>query len=453
MTASALVIFLLKRRRERIFPRELGVVSVSEGIGEHIAWFIQLRWLAAILTAVAVFLSQHILHLLPAEVSLPLWLGVAVLWLINTAFNRSRGGFLNIRSYLLWLIATDVLILTHLLHFSGGLENSLFSIYVFHVIISGILLSREDAWRVAALIAALFLLLAFGEYSRLLSHYTLAVFPHAHHGHGASHASHQLSFVLGVCGSFLLLLGWTTHFTTAIMGRLRENHRRLLQTERLGALGQLVAYVAHEVNNPIGIISTRMKLARSGSPEYAAPEFLRETLEIVDRQSARVADVVRSLLNLSKPQLQPKTPVNLNEPLSEAVYLLSGRISGAGVALQEGLADSLPALPSRYNDLIHIFLNLLNNAVDAMPNGGLLRVESGCAGGWVHVRVSDTGPGIPPEELSRMFTPFHTTKSLERGTGLGLPISLALAKSLGGDIGVESSLGRGSSFTVRFPAP
>ncbi|MBI4375103.1 MAG: hypothetical protein HY549_01510 [Elusimicrobia bacterium] len=447
--ASTSVILLINRRFDRLMLRGIGAALASGGITDQVEWFINLRWIAASVAAVAVFASQHILHLLPGEVTLQLWLGIATLWLLNVVFSRLRREFGNMRSYLLWLITTDLLILTYLLHFSGGLENPLFILYTFHVIIAGILLSATDAYLVSSLVAALFLLLAFGEYSEKASHYTLSLFPHFFQAQGTEHASHQLPFVVTVSGTFLVLIGGTTFFTTAIMQRLRESHRHLLQTERLSSLGQLTTYIAHEVNNPIGIISTRIKLARSNRPECSSPQFLQETLEIVDRQADRVGAVVQSLLNLSKPQLQPKSPVDLNEPLSEALYLASGRLSGAGVALQQNLADSLPKVSARHNDLVHGFLNIINNAVDAMPRGGLLKIETGLSDGWIHADIADTGAGMAAENLEKIFDPFYTTK--KSGTGLGLPISLALIKSLGGEIKVGSSLGQGSRFTIRLP--
>lgn len=452
IAASATIILLLRRRAQQLFARGIGSMLVLEGINDQVEWFINLRWLAASIATMAVFMSQHVLHLLPAEVTLHLWLGVTTLWLLNIVFNRLRKEFGNIRSYLLWLITTDLLILTYLLHFSGGLENPLFVLYTFHVIIAGILLSATDAYMIASLVAVLFLFLAFGEYSELLSHYTLSIFPHFIHTSEAEHASHQSPFVLSVSSTFLILMGGTTHFTTAIMERLRESHRHLLHTERLSAMGQLITYIAHEVNNPIGIISTRMKLARSGRADYATPEFLKETLEIVDRQADRVSAAVDSLLNLSKPHLQPKSSIDINESLSESLSLVSGRLSRRGIALQQNLADPSPSLYARHNDLIHIFLNIINNAIDAMPRGGLLSVETGSLDGRIYAGISDTGMGIPNENLEKIFDPFHTTKSAEHGTGLGLPISLALVKSLGGEIKVDSAMGKGSRFSIRFPA-
>lgn len=451
LTSSVLVAWWLRRQTRQWLPRELGVLEATEGIGEHLSWFVGMRWLAAGLTTIVVFISQHVLGLLPAEVTPYLWLGCAALWLTNAAFSRARTEFGNLRSYLLWMVLADLLILTHLLHFSGGVENPLFLLYTFHVIIAGILLPARDAYWVSAMVAGLFLALVLGEYSRLLPHYTISLFPHELHAGEARHAAHELPFVLGRTGAFFLLLGGTSFFTTTIMERLRANHRQLLHAEKLSALGHLVAYIAHEVNNPIGIISTRMKLARSGATEYASPEFIQETLAIVDRQSDRVAAVVRSLLNLSKPHLQPKGPVDINETLAEALYLLSPSLGRSGIAVEERLAPNLPRIESRRNDLLHILLNIMNNALDAMPEGGLLTVTSAVTDGRIVMSFADTGPGIPAEALERIFEPLYTTKSSAQGTGLGLSASLALARALAGDIRVESVRGKGTIFHVRLP--
>ncbi|MBI4425830.1 MAG: hypothetical protein HY554_19020 [Elusimicrobia bacterium] len=451
ITAGAAVWWFRREPARVSFSPSVSVFTGSEGIGEQLSWFVGMRWLAAGLATIMVFASQHVLDLLAVEVTPFLWLGCAALWLSNLAFARSRTEFGDLRSYLLWLVLADLLILTHLLHFSGGLENPLFPLYTFHVIIAGILLPSRDAYGVSAAVGVLFLALAFGEYSRLVPHYAISLFPHELRNGEIHYAAHELPFVLGRTGAFLILLGGTTFFTTTIMERLRASHRQLLHAEKLSALGQLVAYVAHEVNNPIGIISTRMKLARSGEREYGSPEFIQETLEIVDRQADRVGTVVRSLLNLSKPHHQPIAAVDINETLSEALYLISARLAHSGIAVEERLAEGLPGLESRRNDLLHIFLNILNNAIDAMPDGGRLAVSSRRDNGRLVVGFADTGCGIAAGAIDHIFEPLYTTKSRAQGTGLGLSVSLALARSLGGDIRVESVRGKGTTFHVRLP--
>ncbi|MBI2069494.1 MAG: hypothetical protein HYT79_02750 [Elusimicrobia bacterium] len=420
-----------------------------------VEWFINLRWMVIVGAATAVFLCRHVLEWLPHEVTGPLWLGIAVLLLANIAFLRIRNRTKNLGSMLLWQIALDIAILTYLLHFSGGIENPLFVVYVFHVILAGVLVPREKVYLVSAGTIALFLVMAFGEHLYLWEHYTLSLFPHENLTADGlvSHAAHKRPFVAGISGAFVALILVTTYFITTIMDRLRESQSQLLRTERLSTLGHLVAYIAHEINNPIGIISTRAKLARLGSLDSFDPEFLKETLEIVDRQSERVGKVVQSLLGFSKSLPEIKSAVDLNQALSEALSIAQPKISQKGIVLERMLDHSIPKIQARFNDLVHVFLNLINNAIDAMPRGGVLTAKTQASNGSIETVIADTGEGISQENMEKLFEPFFTTKTRDQGTGLGLPISLSLVKALGGEIKVESSRGKGSSFKVVFPVP
>lgn len=416
---------------------------------DRATWFINLRWLACLFAAGAVLVSKYWLNLLPDSVVVPLWAGIGTLFATNLLYLRLNRSCRDMRSFVLWQMAADLLILTWLLHFSGGLENPLFILYTFHVILAGILLPRRDAFSITTGTALLFLGMVLAEFFHIMEHYTLTVFPHHELGGGVEHASHQWPFVFGFSSAFVLLLFGIFWFTMIVMDRLRESQEKLIRAERLSTLGRLVAYIAHEVNNPIGIISTRMKLARSGSTQH--PSFLKETLEIVDRQADRVSQVVKSLLSFSKLDSKPKSLVDLNQAFGEALFIAEGRISRAGIILERHFYQSLPPIKGNYYDLVHVFLNLINNALDAMPSGGNLSVETRMSNGWLESRVSDTGKGIPKENLPRVFDPFFTTKSHDQGTGLGLSISLSLVKSLGGEIKVENINGKGSSFLVRIP--
>lgn len=453
LIGAGAVVWFLRRHQGEIFPDRIGNAFVREGDSDQIDWFIRLRWLAIGTVAAAVYISQHVLRLLPAETTLPLWLGFGALLATNLFYNRIKDDVQDVRACLLWQTAGDLVILTYLLHFSGGVENPLFVLYVFHVILAGILFTRNDAYRVTAGVMGLFLLLVFLEYSDILAHYPLAVFPHVEAGGATENAAHHLPFILGILGTFSALLAGSVYFTTAIMERLRENQAHLLRTERLSALGQMVAFIAHEINNPIGIISTHMKLLRSEDPEFTSPKFLKETAEIVDRQADRVAKVVHSLLNFSKPHPQSHSRIRLKDAVSEALFIAESRLTREGIKVERSFHHALPRVSAGRNDAVHVFLNLINNAVDAMPGGGTLRIGTRVNDGWVEAFLSDTGEGIAKEDLPKIFDPFFTRKPRERGTGLGLPISLALIKAAGGKIDVESRVGTGTTFTVRYPIP
>lgn len=449
VAAAALVAWCLARRRRVALP-VAPVDIVGHGLGASLSWFTRLRWLALAGVTAAVFVSCHALGLLPPEVAPPLWAGVAALLAANILFERRRAGVGDARSFLLCQIAFDIVLLTYFLHFSGGLENPLFFLYVFHVILAGILLAPRDAWAVTGAAVALRLAVGIGEASGLLDHYTLSVFPHFEHEGQVEHAAKELRFVLATSAAFTGLLCGAAFFTTAIMQRLRESQAALLRQERLSTLGRLAAFVAHETANPIGIISARAKLMRARADQATA--FFDESLEVIERQAERVIAVMRSLLGYAKPHAGVPARIMLNAALTEALSIAQGRLDATRIRLEKRLAADLPPVRAGSSEVVHVFLNIINNAADAMPHGGLLRVATRRVDGWVEATVSDSGAGIPPGDQDRIFEPFFTTKPPEAGSGLGLPICRSLARACGGDIVLEAGAGRGATFRIRLPA-
>lgn len=452
---AVVVIVYLRRPLSASLPPSVGIEPRREGTLDQIAWFVQLRWLAVVAVASAVLASQHVLHLLPEEVTVALWIGCGALLATNAFYAVRAVSCARPRLYLLSQIFTDVLLIAYLLHFSGGLENPLFILFIFHVILASILLSRHEACAVTGFIIILFFALGALEYANVLSHYTLKLFPHVGGRDGAGpaveHAAHSLPFLIGMSGAFAALAAGTAYFTTALVGHLREKQVQLLHSERLSTLGQLVAYLAHEINNPIGIISTRMKLLLSDDENLRSEEFCRESAEIADRQAARVSQVVHSLLGYAKKHPSEDSACRLDEAAHEALNLLEieSRRPGIRVAA-EGIRSSARVPMSRH-ELVQVFVNLLQNAADAMPAGGLLTVKTSVASGRARADVTDTGDGIAPETLPRIFEPFFTTKSRQGGTGLGLPICRSLLKAAGGAIEANSPPAQGSTFTLTLP--
>lgn len=231
--------------------------------------------------------------------------------------------------------------------------------------------------------------------------------------------------------------------------RLTES---LSQAAKLAALGELAGNVAHEVNNPIGIISGKARLLLSGGHGFSE-KVEGELRKIVD-QSDRVGRLTRGLLDFCRPSYSPKQATNVHQPLLRALSFVESKAGRFGITVVRDLKDGLPTIHANANELEQVFLNLFLNAIDAMADeGGTLtahsdlREEDGDA--WVVFSVSDTGSGIDEDALPRIFEPFFTTKA-GKGTGLGLAICSGLAKSHGGDLRV-SSTAEGSRFELALP--
>ena len=227
--------------------------------------------------------------------------------------------------------------------------------------------------------------------------------------------------------------------------RLEE---QMVQTEKLTSLGLLAAGVAHEVNTPLAVISNYIQMLAKQIP---ADDPRQKTIERIVKQTFRASEIVNNLLNFSRTGAAEFVEVNLNSVLEETLTLVQHPFKTAQVNVIKNYTEQLPPVLGSITRLQQVFLNLFMNARDAMPSGGMLEVRTGAHNGSVAVEVTDTGSGIPPENLHRIFDPFFTTKATGRGTGLGLSVSYGIIKEHAGKVDVRSTPGKGTSFRLEFP--
>ncbi len=229
---------------------------------------------------------------------------------------------------------------------------------------------------------------------------------------------------------------------------LQEAQEQLIQSEKLASIGQLAAGVAHELNNPISVMLGFSQAILRKLPE---DDPLRKPLATIEREGLRCKGIIQNLLDFarrSKPSLQP---TNVNEVLEAACALIEHQISLDNVVVTKGYDPHLPQVLADANQLQQVFVNIIINARDAMPQGGTLRLITRSLGDEVHIIFSDTGIGIPPENIKRIFDPFFTTKEVGQGTGLGLSVSYGIVEQHGGTIEVKSEVGVGTTFIVKLP--
>jgi two-component system NtrC family sensor kinase len=228
--------------------------------------------------------------------------------------------------------------------------------------------------------------------------------------------------------------------------RLEE---QLVQTEKLTSLGLLAAGVAHEVNTPLAVISNYIQILAkqlpSGDPRH-------QLIDKVVKQTFRASEIVNNLLNFSRTGALEFTEVNLNSVVEETLSLMAHPLKTAQVRVTRNLQQELPPVLGSNNKLQQVFLNLFMNARDAMPSGGMVEVRTASNNGTVEIEITDTGSGIPQENLHRIFDPFFTTKISGRGTGLGLSVSYGIIKEHAGKVDVRSTPDKGTSFRLEFPA-
>jgi signal transduction histidine kinase len=223
------------------------------------------------------------------------------------------------------------------------------------------------------------------------------------------------------------------------------------QSEKLAALGTLAAGLAHELNNPIGIISSRAELMLLEAESAPLPLEVAEDLHVIHRHAQRVARIAHGLLSFSRHSSGERGRVDLNRVVDETLLLTEKMIAKDGVTLRRALTPGLSPIWGDANALQQVVMNLVTNARDAVKGGGEISVETSAVSeppGGVQLVVHDTGPGIPPEILPKVFDPFFTTKA--EGTGLGLSISYGIVREHQGTVDVQSAPGRGTTFVLTF---
>jgi PAS domain S-box-containing protein len=234
---------------------------------------------------------------------------------------------------------------------------------------------------------------------------------------------------------------------------LRRQRETVYQTEKLAALGTLSAGIAHEMNNPLGIITSRIEIMLLDAEENGLPAQMLEDLQVLHRATQRVARIATNLRSFGRQTPREHAPVYLNAVVQETLLLMQKPLEVDGISLVTSLDPGLVPILGDASTLQQVLLNLVTNAREAMESGGEIRIETGRLAerpDWVRVVIADTGPGISPEELSKVFDPFFTTK--KTGTGLGLSVSYGIVQDHHGTVDVQSVPGRGTTFILAFPA-
>jgi len=225
---------------------------------------------------------------------------------------------------------------------------------------------------------------------------------------------------------------------------IKTMSRQLWQSAKLATMGELAASIAHELNNPLATVSLHVE---SMLDQTAPDEPRRRALKVIEQEIDRMANLVANLLQFSRRSRQQISTVDVREEIDKTLELISFHLRKQRIAIVREYADELPVIQADRHRLRQLFLNLIINAGDAMPQGGTLTIRV-CAADKVKVEITDTGVGIAPENLARIMEPFFTTKPEGEGTGLGLPICRRIAREYGGELKIASEPGRGT--TVRF---
>ncbi|MGC8594340.1 MAG: ATP-binding protein [Candidatus Kryptoniota bacterium] len=227
---------------------------------------------------------------------------------------------------------------------------------------------------------------------------------------------------------------------------LKKSQAQMLQTAKLASVGELAGGIAHEINNPLQILLGHISLIGQGKD-------IAQRIEIIRNQVQRIAQITRQLVTFSRsvPQELEHEPVNVNWAINEMVTLVDHLFTSKGIELDLHFEDDLPPIRANKNYLQQVFLNLLINAKDAMPNGGKMTITTEFDDKNIVIKFTDNGVGIKKENIDRIFEAFFTTKEQGKGTGLGLSITRGIVRKFGGEIKVNSVEGHGTTFTIYLP--
>lgn len=242
------------------------------------------------------------------------------------------------------------------------------------------------------------------------------------------------------------------HAFNSMAKELETNQEALVQSRKIAAIGTFTAGIAHELNNPLNNIYMTAETLYDDFSDQLDPEGKELLLDILN-QDERAAEIVKNLLDFSRTEKPTFVTLELATVIRTTLKLVKNQIMLSGIQLNLHVDPVLPLINGNLRNLEQVFLNLFLNAIQAMKAGGTITLKATFgADGFIRVDVSDTGSGIQPEDLERIFEPFYTTKAVGRGTGLGLAVSYALVKKHGGRIEVESEVGVGTTFSVYLPA-
>lgn len=232
----------------------------------------------------------------------------------------------------------------------------------------------------------------------------------------------------------------------------RNLEANLIQSEKLAAVGQLAAGVAHEINNPLTAIIANAQLLHREIPTENVEQL--DSIKLIEMAGTRASQVVRNLLGIARKEKYDFEPVDLNETIQNALSLVQHELVGRPIRLELNLSNDMPSVFASQDQLQGVWINLILNALDALDKPeGLITIRSQYTGPEFLVTITDNGKGIALDHLPRVFEPFFTTKSPGRGTGLGLSVCMRAVKHHGGTIHVDSQPGEWTRFTISLPAP
>jgi len=439
--------------------------SPVEGLVAVCRWFIRLRWLAVAALFVIVSVSHWVVGIrLPLRQLFGLGVILAVYnilfyWYLETlsAKPKEEVRYQVAERFAKVQVIADLICMTVLLHFSGGVENPLSAFYIFHVIIASILLPKGQSYAHAALGFCLFSGLVFLEYTGVAHHYHLE-------GYITQPQYRNPRYIFGHLGVLAVTLVMAAFFTTSIVARLRERQAELVATS--GRLAELEArksrfmrIAAHQLRAPLSAMNSLLSVVL-GSYDAIGEAKRTEMIQRAENRTRLMLDLLADLLALSRlrdarDEDRPSELVAIDNVVRRVIGLYRPQSEGKRQTFEPTLEAGEARILGDPDRLQDVFTNLVSNAVKYTPDGGRVAVATQADNARVVCEVADTGIGIPPEDQEHLFEEFYRASNAREfareGTGLGLSIVREIVEAHRGQITCESEPGRGTRFTITFP--
>jgi len=366
--------------------------------------------------------------------------------------NRLPGNQISrgVRSPHFWIIAALMAVLT-LIYYAGRTPladwGSFFTDTVLH-----------DLHRTLFLLPIIYAALTFRVRGALVTSFAFlcVVLPRSFYSPYPDPLLRPLLFVLFAtfAGVLTALLMDRIDEEREIIRRLKETREQLVHAEKLASLGQLSASIAHEINNPLaGVLTYTKLLAKKISGDTLDRGAALDNLAKMESEVSRCSRIIRNLLDFSRQTEPTLRLVDVNQVIEQVLAMVGHQAQLQKVEVMRELSPSLPRVMADFDKLQQVFTNLTLNAIQAMSAGGKLTLRTSAADGRIRIDVQDTGCGISKENLSKLFTPFFTTKEKGSGVGLGLAVVRGIIERHKGEIEVQSEIGKGTTFSIYLRVP
>ncbi len=446
-----------------------------ELLAEQLLWLIQLRWIAAVGLVIAALVGSYVFPVLISPV--PIYICAGVLLLCNILYYlvaTKKGAGVGLKDIVLGMVQVeaDLVILTAALHFSGGVVNPFCLFYIFHVIIAAIILPRNLSYSVGLTTILLFGLLAVNELNGggWLGYYPLKLSV-------VGGLWRNPVYALGIFVAFACMVVPAQYLMRIIIVRMTAKHRSLekdlrdraeqisainemlkmtrvqmAHREKIVAIGQMAAGIAHEIGNPLASLSSVVQyLCRKLSTHQE-----KEQLLLIEHQVDRISGILKRMLSLSRPATGMYKWTDINELADNTLSLVKFDKRMQSITIKNVINSDLPMVWLNPQLFEQVFLNIFINAMDAMDARGdeqeqVLEITKEFKDAMVEIRIRDTGVGMSPQVAKRAFESFFTTKEIGKGTGLGLFISYNLVSEIDGTIKLESEPDNGTVVIIRIP--